>query len=103
MARDDIFDFAGIYFAVGLSSVVGLTVTAGLNASVIKHISGGSLLMNGTTYAAGVSGIGSSGIGYLFSVGEAFSLNRSCTLNLWAVGATALVTVGDGKTTPVGI
>lgn len=87
--RNDIYAVDGYLVTVGLSQVLGITITGGVNSSIIKHFAGGTLEIGGSTLTWGQ--------GYPFSVGEAISFNRSCTVYLAATGATVTVAVLDGK------
>ncbi len=82
MARsEDIYSFEGTQLFVGLSSILGVTVTAGQLATTLKHGGGGTLWCGGATV-----GVGS---GYLVFTGEAINVNSSGTIYFAAAGSTS--------------
>lgn len=89
-ARDDVYGFQGLRVVVDLSQIVGVTISAYQNASIIKYYSGGSLEIGGASLTWGQ--------GYLFSGGEALSIQSSGTYYLVATGATVIAMVLKGKT-----
>ena len=89
--RRDIHDLGGFRVSVGLSSIIGVTVSAGQIATVFKYFTGGSLEI--------VSGYTASpwGLGYLFSVGEAVQIDQSTTIYFAATGSTAEIMALRGR------
>lgn len=89
--RRDIHGLEGFRFAVGLSSVIGVTVVSGQIATVFKYFTGGSLEI--------VSGLTASpwGLGYLFGTTEAVAIDQSTTVYFAASGSTCTVMALRGR------
>lgn len=91
MAFDlDLVAFEGKRINVGLSAIIGITVTSSQAGAVFKYISGGTCEIGGATLAAG--------IGYVLASGEAVSLNARGTFYVTASGATAVCMLFRGGT-----
>jgi hypothetical protein len=89
--RRDIHGLEGFRFSVGLSTIIGVTVVAGLNASVFKYFSGGSLeIVTGSTPIPW-------GLGYLYGTSEAVQIDNSTTVYFAATGSTATVMALRGR------
>lgn len=89
---DEIQSLLPVRVAVGLSQVIGVTVTAGQIATTLKYFSGGSLeIVSGNTASPW-------GLGYLLGTTETYNANMIGTLYLAASGATAIAHVVMGKT-----
>lgn len=84
MAKDDdIYSGFGQRIAVGLSTIVGVTVVAGQVGSIFKYFSGGTLEIGGATLLWGN--------GYVFAVGEAIQMDNAGTFYFAATGATVVM------------
>ena len=70
---------------IGLSSIIGVTVSAGQLGCIFQFISGGSLEIGGATLTWGN--------GFIVAPGSALNLNQSSTFYLAASGATAVCQV----------
>lgn len=88
--RDELFGFEGKRITVGLSQIVGVTVSAGQAAAIIKYFSGGSLEIGGASLTWGQ--------GYLMDTKEVVSFQSSGTFYLAATGSTVTCMMFRGKT-----
>ena len=98
MANDRGFVYSAYPETYNLPTGVTLALTGlpGQNAAVLKYITGGSLSIVG-----GTATIGSSyavGNFYQMSTGETVNLDLSGTINVVAVGATAVFSLLRGRT-----
>lgn len=90
MAKDDdVHSGLGQRFAIGLSQIVGVTVTSGQCAAIYKYFSGGTLEIGGATLTWGN--------GYVFSPGEAIAMDSAGTFYFAATGATVVLMVLRGR------
>lgn len=90
MAREeDIKALQSRIVAVGLSSIIGITVIPGQIVANLKQFSGGSMVIGGATL--------SWTNGYQLSTGEILNLDCSGTFFLAATGATAIAHLLLGK------
>lgn len=90
MAREaDIHSFEGQRVTIGLSSIIGITLTAGQVATLVKYLSGGTLEFGGASLSWGQ--------GYVVSANEAVAADSSGTLYACATGSTVVVCILRGK------
>ena len=81
--RDDVIALDGFRLSVGLSTIVGVTVTANQNAMIFKRFSGGTLEVGGASLTWGQ--------GYIVGTNEIINVNSTGTFYLAATGATVTV------------
>lgn len=86
----DIYAFRGHRMYVGLSAVIGVTVTPGQLATTIKHGGGGTLW-------AGGPNVDGASLGYLVYTGEAINVDSSGTIYFVSAGATSTLYILRGK------
>lgn len=90
MAREaDIHSVQSEALSVGMSALTGITSIPGMLATLIKYGSGGSLEIGGSDLTRGNA--------YLFTVGEALTLDSSGQIYLLATGATVTAYILRGK------
>lgn len=90
MARIDVDSLVGRQISVGLSQIIGVTVSAGQNSVSFYRFSGGSLLVGGLTL--------NWTNGYIMQSNQIVNVQSAGTFYLAAVGSTVTVMLLFGRT-----